>query len=85
MKKTIGLFAVAALFAVGSAFVSKYANPTGWALVSGSDVSGLTNESDCSIQTGTDCFIVVSGQEITPVYDSKADIGNAAKVLKTKL
>ena len=83
MKKTI-LIAAVSIFAIGSAFSTKaFFNPTGWAHVGTQDVSGVTDDPACQVQsTGTNCTIVVNGNTVPTVYDLKADIGVSSKILR---
>lgn len=83
MKKTVDLFAIAALFAIASAFATKAFNTIGWADLDGSPVDGPVNSPGCGMQpTGFQCYIVIDGMEITPLYDKESDIGISSKILR---
>jgi len=76
-------FLLAFMFAIASAFTTKFSNPTGWASVGGTHVSGETNDAGCAVRSmGTNCFIVVEGSNVSPVYDSEAHIGISNSILK---
>ena len=80
MKKTI-LFSSIFVLAVAGASPAKnkpLTNPIGYT----STASGETNAPDCALNSGAECFIVVNKQQVSPVYDSPADVGNSAKILK---
>jgi hypothetical protein len=84
MKKTILIVAVFVM-AIGSAFTTQkaFTNPIGWARVAGIDRSGPTDSPNCAANGGaTNCYIVVNSTHVTPVYNSEANIGVAAFILK---
>jgi len=83
MKK-INLVAIICLLAFGSAFSAKqiYAS-MGWDKFSIADCSGPTDNTTCKVQaTGMNCFILCNGINVSPVYDSKKDLGVESKILR---
>ena len=85
MKKTNLFFvAIAFILATTSAFtVKKTFNFTGFAKnASGTIVSAPTNETGCALNQTTDCTITVATKVLSPVYNSAANVGNSADILK---
>jgi len=69
--------------AIGSAFTTKLLfNPTGWTEIGHTIYNGPTDDPRCAVNNGpVDCFIVISGVAVSPVYDSVTDIGDPLDVL----
>lgn len=85
MKKSVILMSAAFVLALGSAFTTKLANPTGFYNTGSEVVSGETDNAGCQVQTnGSLCTIQFLGNPVSPVYETQADAENqtSTKILR---
>jgi len=83
-RRTLFLAGAAFIVATASAFTApKVFNVTGFAKnSSGMIVSAPTNEANCVLDADEDCTITVATKTLSPVYNSSANVGNAADILQ---